>query len=200
MSRVTAYLRRRAQRFIRGRTMNPTTVTYRQVTKTAGPTPALNPPRHGDLLVSGAHLAAAMTLNLSSAVLVGRVVAGDRFLIGADWVEASATATAAANAIAVPLTYGLPNPLAGGEAVTPQWAADIDCVASVKPGMQRLVEGKLTQVSDYAITVAAADLGDITPRAEDVVTWKGMKATVLTVEPMLADGDPFAFILQVQRR
>lgn len=200
MSRVTAYLQRRTARFIRGRTMNPTTITYRRVTKTTGPSPALNPPRHGAITVSGAHLAAATTLALSSTEFAGRVVAGDRFLIGTYWVEAASDAVAAANAVAVPLAYGLPVALAGGEEVTPRWSRDIECIASLKPGMQRMVDGKLTQVSDYSLTIAAADLGDITPEPADVVTWKGVKGTVLTVQPMLADGDPYAFVLQVAKR
>ena len=175
-------------------------VVLRAVTRLAGRDPSPNPPRvTGALTVSGAHSAGAVTLKLAAPGLSGRVVAGDRFTVGAVTVQASAQAIDAGDdTLTVALAVPLPSPFAAGAAVAPVWAADVRKRAEMAPYPVRLVDNQLTFARDLRAVVSATGLL-LPPQPQ----WRfimpdGEERTTETVQAQLAGGEPVSYVLQVR--
>jgi hypothetical protein len=177
-----------------------TALSYRRITRSAGPEPYANPPRIGGAMMLAATLnAAASSMTITAQSLAGRVVSGDRFQIGATTFEASAVAQDdGANRIVVPLTFAAPTTIASGTAVAPIWSADKRVRGIVSPMRRQLREDVLLEMRDLEVTVAARDLS-FEPFPQDrVILPDGDSREVVAIIPLMADGIAYAWRLQVR--
>jgi hypothetical protein len=177
-------------------------ITYRRTTRKDGYEPYPNPPRNsGALTLASTLTAGATSLVLGASALVGRIIAGDRFRLGATIPPVEAQAEAlddGANRITVPLTFAAPATIASGTAVTPIWSADREIKAVIAPMSRRLREDVLLETRDLQITIAGADIS-FEPYVQDrVVLPGGDVREVVAIMPMMVDGFPFAWRLQVR--
>ena len=177
-------------------------ITYRRITRKDGAEPYPNPPRiSGALTVAATLNAGSSSLVLGATVLFGRVIAGDRFRVGASATVFGAQAEAldnGANQITVPLTVAAAATVAIGTAITPVWSADRETKALITPLSRRLREDVLLEARDLQVTIAAADL-PFEPFVQDrVVLPGGDIREVVAIMPMMADGIPYAWRLQVR--
>lgn len=199
MTIKSEYLRRRAAGLM---ATESGVVTYRRTTRKDGPEPYPNPPRIGGTLALAATLnAGATTMLLGASLLFGRVVAEDRFRVGTSATVFQAAGEAlddGANRITVPLTFAAPATLASGTAITPIWSADREITAIIQPLSRRLREDVLLEMRDLQVTIAATAM-PFEPYVQDrIVLPGGDVREVVAIIPMMADGVPYAWRLQVR--
>jgi hypothetical protein len=173
-------------------------VTYRRITTLAGPDPAPNPARVAALVVNGNPLAGATTIGLRGTALVGRFIAGDRLRIGDAILTVAGDAIAASNAASVTLTAGLPTGFADGDAVTVEWANVRVVPADIQALGERIPDGTLVEMRDLFLTIAAGNLPWRPVSADEVVLPDGDVRTVVTAQPIMQDGIPISWRLQVR--
>lgn len=177
-------------------------VTYRRTTRKDGYEPYPNPPRIGGTLSLAAALnAGSSSLTIGATVLVGRIIAGDRFRIGTSATVFQAASEAlddGANRITVPLTFAAPSTVASGTALTPIWAADRELRAVIQSLSRRLREDVLLEMRDLQVTISADDL-PFEPFVQDrIVLPGGDVREVVAIMPMMMDGLPYAWRLQLR--
>ncbi len=197
MSFKSDLLRRRAVGLMAS---SGTAITYRRITRAAGPEPYANPPRISGAMTLAATLnAAATSMTITAQALVGRVVAGDRFRIGNTTFQASvASNDDGANRIVVPLTFAAPATVASGTTVTPLWSADYTVQATVTPMGRQLREDILVEMRDLQVVVAAQNLPFEPFQQDRVVLPDGDSREVVAIMPLMADGIAYAWRLQVR--
>jgi hypothetical protein len=103
-----------------------TPAVLRRMTGLPGPQPAMNPPQLVDPVVHGAVSAGAAAVSLRASTARGRLVAGDKIIIGAQVLTVGGTIVAANNQlVAIPVSPVVgAGGLADGQAVNLTFAAD----------------------------------------------------------------------------
>jgi hypothetical protein len=191
--RLLARVARRDQRRQGGR------VTYRHITHQSGPDPAPNPARVAGLVVNGNPIGGATTFGLRGSALVGRFIAGDRLRIGDAILTIAATAVADSNAATVTITAGLPVGLSDGTAVTVEWLnVRTDVPAEIQGLGERIPDGTLVEMRDLFLVVAAGNLPWRPVSADEVILPDGDIRAVVTAQPIMEDGTPISWRLQVR--
>jgi len=173
-------------------------ITYRRVQRLQGLDPAPNPPRLSGLVANGAQAQGATTLLVRGTTLVGRFVAGDRLFVGMAVLTASGNAVAASNAAAIPITAPLPANIADGAEISVQWANDVQISAEITALGKRIPDGRLIQSTDLFLTFAAGLLPWPPSNGDRVFLPGGDIREVVVVTPVLVDGVPISYRLQVR--
>lgn len=174
------------------------TVTLRTPSTLPGSDPQPNPPRVAGLVVDGEHAPGATTLRLRGTALAGRMVKGDRIMVGAQTVTVQADATAALNRIALTVFPALAQGAADGTPVAPLWAADRVIPARVESQGVRLGEGNLIEQRGYSVRVSAHQLTPAPTLLDLVILASGEPRKVAAIIPDLVDGEPVAYTLMVR--
>jgi hypothetical protein len=191
--RLLARVARRDQRRQGGR------VTYRHITRLAGPDPAPNPARIAGLVVNGNPLAGATTFGLRGTAMVGRFIAGDLLRIGDAILAVAADAVADNNAATVTITAGLPVGLADGAAVAVEWLnVRADVPAEIQGLGERIPDGTLVEMRDLFLTIAAGNLPWPPASGDEVALPGGDIRSVVVAQPIMEEGIAVTWRVQVR--
>lgn len=162
-----------AQRLVARR---PHLLTYRRITRTSGPTPAVNPPNlAGSVTVSGNTAQGAPTITLAVTKVNGNgfLKAGDTFTIAGDttvYTVGTDTQNSGNSFPNVPISPVLARAAADGAAVALTFAADTRSVpAAMASYPLGIINGTSIIMGDQRVIIAALDLPGITPVNGDVV-------------------------------
>jgi len=181
--RLLARVARRDQRRQGGR------VTYRHITRLAGPDPAPNPAR----------IAGPTTFGLRGTAMVGRFIAGDLLRIGDAILAVAADAVADNNAATVTITAGLPVGLADGAAVAVEWLnVRADVPAEIQGLGERIPDGTLVEMRDLFLTIAAGNLPWPPASGDEVALPGGDIRSVVVAQPIMEEGIAVTWRVQVR--
>jgi hypothetical protein len=174
------------------------TATLRHVTSSGGPQAAMNPPRVVSAVVNGAFAGGATSMSLRATTAVGRLLAGDRILVGPQTILVTGTALAVANVwTAIPVQALLVG-LSDGQAATFSWAADETVAAEGMQLDQRWFPGTEISGSDSQVLVPAQGLSQ-PPRLGDLLIWAGADHKVLGVASKLVQGQVVQWVLLLRK-
>lgn len=182
------------------------TITYTNVTSLANQTnPGVNPPTVQNLVVNGATLTGAGSINFEAAILTGRLITGDSFTIAGDPTVYTLTADALSpltgpTLSGVAFTPTLAHDAADQAAVTLTFSAQYTFQAIVTDFPAYLVNGTSIQSKDHKVrALASSFLGGHDPTIGDIVQMpSGEVQKVFRVTHMESQGVHYGWSLQVR--
>lgn len=196
--RLIARVARRDQRS-RDRRRQIGGVTYRRITRLAGPDPAPNPARVSGLVINGNPNAGATAIALRATALVGRLIAGDILRVGTAILRVAADAIAASNAVTVTLSAGLPEALSDGAPVEVEWLnVRAGIPADIQGLGERIPDGTLIEMRDLFLTISAGSLPWRPASGDEVILPGGDVRAVVVAQPVMEQGISISWRLQVR--
>ncbi len=184
-------------------------VKFIERTTLAGSNPAPNHPTVENLEVNGATIAGSSSISFRAAILTGRLISGDQFVIAGDstiyTVSAQAISPPTADVVSgVTFTPNLAHNAADGAAVTLTPVAVVNVpMALVTHYPPTAVNGGSILQTDRRVRVLASDLGSWVPLpgSQAVLTESESSVTyqILAVKTVRDQGQIYAYFMQLRR-
>ena len=186
---------------------NGTPIVVRRSTRSPGPVPLMNPPRVLGAATSSATPEGFGTVSLRATAAVGRLVPGDKLLLGTVILvvlaETAARPQTGPNGfLDVPVAPfltpvpGVVPALADSMPVAFRYAADLHTHAMINSFPPRLVNGDNIRSRDLAVTLPADKLPEI--EATWTLVFKDRDLVIVQADPVLERGDVVKWAVQAR--
>ena len=173
-------------------------ITYRRITKVAGPNPAINPPSTGSLQAAAIALTGDTTISLTSPSVSGRLVAGDKLIIAGAVYTLTGAVTAVGNVFpGLAFTPALAADVAAGDAVSVTFSADVLVTARISGFSENMMGGTLVQIGDFNVVIPATQI-TFTPTIVDKLIIDGTPRSIVSVTPQYAASFPASWRIQAR--
>jgi hypothetical protein len=185
-----------------GRYNVATPVVLRQITRSSGPIPYLNPPTLVDAVLESALVAGSVTVSLNAAVASGQFIPGDVLLISGAALTVAANSPARFGvtpgfdniALAAPCPIAVP----AGSAVSATFAADTSISAVINGFPLQAINGSSVEQNDLMIRIANYPV-QITPEIGDqIILPSGQAVGVVARTPAYVGGSIIAWSVQAR--
>ena len=177
-------------------------VVVRNLTTVTGPQPYPNPPSlSSNFAVSGGASIHATSITFAGSLVNGRLLAGDKFTLGASPTvyTIGTTIQSSANAFTgVVFSPGLSVAATDGESVAFTFSADTTVPALVTSFPSRLVNGTTIQASDKQVRFLASSLS-YAPVVTDKVFMFSEAYSIVNPRPIQVQGTIFGWSLHVRK-
>ncbi len=176
-------------------------ITYRRVTRSAGPNPEENPASASALLVVGLTAIGAGTISLDAASVTGQLIAGDTFVVAGNAQVYTVTGgphVAVANAFAgVTFTPVLVAAAADNAAVTVTWSGETTLYARISGFPLRMIDGEMIRAEDLQVIIPKVTL-PVTPNTGDLLLIDGQTRLIVAASPAYVATEPGMWSLQAR--